>query len=439
MKDLSLALHAIGARKLVSLLSVLLTAFGFMTAFIVLQTGAAIEARIARDSRVADIVIGAKGSPLQLVLSTVYHADIPTGNILYADAQKWMTHPQVRTAIPLALGDNWHGRRIVGTTRDYANAYGAALSAGDWWQKEFEAVAGAETGLAIGQTFAGAHGLAEGGHHHDDHLYTVTGILKPTHSILDRLILTSVESVLALHGQHHHHHDDGDEDEDDDVGDEHAHNDHEEHADAHEHTEHEAGHHGDEDEDHDEDEEHVHAPAEITALLVKARGPIAALNLPRSINRESALQAVSPALEMARLRGVFGIGSTSMAIMAGLLVGLAALSIFAGVAGSLDSRASDLAVLRALGYTRARLFGVIIAEGMMVTLGGLALGIACGIAAYSAIAARIDVLGGAPVLTLSPALAALCLAVLGAGFAASLIPALRASQSDPARLLTQRE
>ncbi len=444
MKDSSLALSALGARKLVSALSVLLTAFGFMTAFTVLQTGSAIEQRIARDSRAADIVIGAKGSPLQLVLSSVYHADIPVGNIPYAEAQKWMKHPHITSAVPLALGDNWRGARIVGTTRDYAAAYDAQMATGDWWQKPFEAVAGAAVDLTVGDEFAGSHGLSEGGHHHDAQPYKVVGKLKPTGSVMDRLILTSVDSVLLLHGQeaHHHHEDNEDEAHGQEAEHEHQHDHHHDHTgDAHDDPhpdEHDTDHDKDQDKDHDHAETAPQAPAEITALLVKTRSPMASINLPRSVNRETALQAVSPALEMARLRAVFGVGSKSLVLFAALLVALAALSIFAGVAGSLDSRTNDLAVLRALGYTRARLFRIIMTEGMVITLCGIGLGILLGMACFAALSARIEALSGSPLFTPTPALFMLCAAVLAAGFIACLVPAIRAARSEPARLLSQR-
>lgn len=410
MSDLSLALHTLLSRKIVSLLSVLLTAFGVMMALVVLQFAAAAEQRITRDGQGIDIVIGAKGSPLQLVLSALYHADIPAGNIPYAEAEKWMRHPQVRQAIPLALGDNWRGFRIVGTTADYAAHYSAAPAQGRQWQKEFEAVAGAATGLALGQTFSGAHGLGADGHSHDHQPYQVVGVLAPTGTIIDRLILTTVNSVLALHGQEtaHEEHDD---------------HDHHDHGDDHHH-------------DHDHSEP-AKQPAEITAILVKTRSPLANINLPRSINRDSMLQAANPALEMARLNAVFGLGTRSLGYISMLLIGMAALSIFAGIAGSLDSRSGDLAVLRALGYSRRRLFGLLLMEGMTLAAAGLALGFALGAGGFALLAPSIPALGAQG---LQPDIywAWLALAVLAAGLAASLLPALRAAQADPAQLLSQR-
>ena len=77
-----------------------------------------------------DMVLGAQGSPLQLILSSVYQVDAPTGNIDYTEAKKWMNHPFVETAIPLAFGDNYRGYRIVGTTPEYLTKYGAEINEG---------------------------------------------------------------------------------------------------------------------------------------------------------------------------------------------------------------------------------------------------------------------------------------------------------------------
>jgi len=153
MSDLSFIFSSLKSRSLNSLLSVFLTAFGVMLALIIIQFGHHVQNRLSADGQGIDIVVGAKGSPLQLILSSVYHIDIPTGNIPYDDAQKWMKHPHIKSAIPLALGDNWKGYRIVGTTVDYMTHYGAEISEGRLWNKEFEAIAGSSAGLHIGDEF----------------------------------------------------------------------------------------------------------------------------------------------------------------------------------------------------------------------------------------------------------------------------------------------
>jgi putative ABC transport system permease protein len=116
---------------------------------------------------------------------------------------------------------------------------------------------------------------------------------------------------------------------------------------------------------------------------------------------------------------------------------MAALSIFAGMAGSLEGRSGDLAVLRALGYSPLRLFGMTLAEGMMMVTAGLVLGFALGLGGFSLLAQKLPALDGA-VLRFHMHWVWLCLAVLAAGFAAALLPALRAARTNPAQLLSQR-
>jgi putative ABC transport system permease protein len=251
-----------------TLLNLLLLALGMGTIVTLLLVSQQLEDRLLRDSRGIDLVVGAKGSPLQLMLSSLYHADVPTGNIPLSEARKLMTHKMVKTAIPLALGDNYHGYRIVGTTKAYPLHYEATLAQGHFWENTLEATLGAEvarqTGLEIGTHFVGAHGLTHGtmvGEHiHGEYKYTVTGILKPTGTVIDRLILTDVKTVWEVHNEQHqeengepdhtHVHDDHEEEE-------HAHSD--EHTDEHnDHEEQEHAHTNEHQEDGEPDHTHVH-------------------------------------------------------------------------------------------------------------------------------------------------------------------------------------
>lgn len=408
MKDTTLIIASLKSRWLNSLLSVFLTAFGVMLALIVIQFGHHVQNRLGVDGKGIDIVVGAKGSPLQLILSSVYHIDIPTGNIPYDDAEKWMKHPQIKTAIPLALGDNWKGYRIVGTTTGYMQHYDAELAQGHPWNKAFEAVAGSSVGLSLGASFVGAHGLTEGGHVHEDEKYTIVGVMKPTGTVLDRLILTSLDSVLELHGLGgvEHAHD----------GDDHAHHHH----------------------DDDEAEDHDHATEpEITALLLTTKSPIANINLPRTINRETSLQAANPAFEMARLTSMLGLGSKSFTALSAILIIVAALSIFSGLAGSLENRMGDLAVLRAIGYSKGRLFRIIAAEGMAIVITGLFLGLVLGVWGFALMVKIVTPLvASGATMGLSADMILIAVAVLAAGLAATLLPALRAARVDAARQLS---
>ena len=130
MNDLSLIIYSLKSRLMNSILSVLLTAFGVSIALLILQFENHVKDRITFDGKGIDIVVGAKGSPLQLILSSVYHIDIPNGNIPFKSVETLMKHPQIETSIPIALGDNWRGHRIVGTTKNYITHYKGEINSG---------------------------------------------------------------------------------------------------------------------------------------------------------------------------------------------------------------------------------------------------------------------------------------------------------------------
>ena len=242
MSDLSFVLYSLKYRFLNSFLSIMLTAFGVSMALLISQFGNHIENRINLDGKGIDIVVGAKGSPLQLILSSVYHIDIPTGNIPYNQAKKIMNNPQIEKSIPLALGDNWKGFRIVGTTTDYIKHYNVSLSEGRYWDENFEVVVGSSVNLNISDEFMGVHGLLEDGSSHEEHKYNVVGILKSSGTVVDRLILTSLNSVLDIHGLHEVNNL---------IKKNHEHNyDHEDHKEDNDHKHHKEEHHNDHDHEH---------------------------------------------------------------------------------------------------------------------------------------------------------------------------------------------
>ena len=441
MSDLRFVLYSLKYRFLNSFLSIMLTAFGVSIALLISQFGNHIQNRINLDGQGIDIVVGAKGSPLQLILSSVYHIDIPTGNIAYSQAKKIMNNPQIEESIPLALGDNWRGFRIVGTTTNYIRHYDMSLSTGRYWDQNFEVVVGSSVNLDVGDEFMGVHGLLEDGSSHEEHKYNVVGILKPSGTVIDRLILTSLNSVLDIHGLHkvdnsfekNHEH-------------QHDHENHkEEHHDIHEHD-HDNEKHKNEDENH-----HKHSKndketyktnelgsSEITALLIKTKSPIANINLPRSINRESSLQAANPALEINRLISLFGIGSKSFAILSLILILIASLNIFSGLASNLENRMGDLAVLRAVGFSKKRIFKIIVLEGILVVLIGILLGILIGFLLFSILTHNIFTLqttNASLIFNLDFIL--IVLFVFFAGLIAAIFPAYRGSKISIANQLSR--
>lgn len=358
------------ADRLSTALSIMLLAIGVGMVGFVLVAGGQMQDRFNRDIRGIDMVVGAKGSPLQLILSSVYQMDSPTGNIPLSEVKQIQRNPLILHSIPLAYGDNYQGYRIVGTEPRYIEHYQGSFSEGRIWEKDFEAVVGSlvaeRTGLKLGEHFHGSHGLVDDGHVHDESAYHVTGILKPTGTVMDRLILTNISSVWSIHDDHAHH--DHDEEE----------------AHDHDHEEHVHGPDCDHGHEHDHDDHHVHRPEcdhlhahhddeedrEITALLVKFKSPMGMMQLPRHINANTSMQAALPAIEINRLYQLLGVGFTTLQIIGMLIMAIAAISVFISLLNSLKDRKYELALMRSLGAPPAKLFGMVILESLLLCLIG---------------------------------------------------------------------
>jgi putative ABC transport system permease protein len=246
--------------------------------------------------------------------------------------------------------------------------------------------------LKIGDTFFGSHGLGEALHVHDDAPYLITGILEPTGTVIDMLILTALESVWDVHADHGHHeaegHEHHDHAEDDHVHSHDAHHDHGVEGHVHgpdcDHDHDEDGHAHSHDAKHDHDEEgHVHGPdcdhdhdgpKEITALLIKFRNPMAMMTLPRFINSETNMQAALPAIEINRLFGLLGIGFEALSYLAYFLVIIAAFSVFISLLNTLRENRMELAIIRAMGAGRGRVFFLMQGLSLLLAIAGIVLG-----------------------------------------------------------------
>jgi putative ABC transport system permease protein len=436
MNQLQLALAYLRARPLNTLLNVFLLALGVAMIVVLLLFTTQMEERLQRDLKGIDLVVGAKGSPLQLILSSVYHLDIPTGNIPLKDAEELRKHPQIKAAIPLALGDSFHGYRIVGTEHAYANFYGAKLAQGALWRKPLQATLGAEvaqvTRLKVGEPFTGAHGLGKGGGEHEESPYQVVGVLAPTGTVIDRLVLTGIESVWRVH---EHHGPEAVSAGAENLASSHTEDQHGEH-DAHEPVA----------------ERSTRAPAadssaaaasnqprEITALLIQYKSSFAAVGLPRYINSKSALQAASPAMESARLFQLVGFGVDTLRAFAGILIFSAALSVFIALTNALQERRYDLAVLRTLGAGRGSLLRLILIEGMLLALIGAVLGVLLGHAATEVLGRWIAATRHVAItgFTWLPQELWLIAMAAGVGLLAAIVPALFAYRTDIATTLAK--
>jgi putative ABC transport system permease protein len=334
MNLLQLAWSYLRARPLGTLLNVLLLALGVATIGFVRIVDGQIGASLNRDARDIDLVVGAKGSPIQLILAGIYHLDVPTGNIPLRSAQELAKDPLIRHVVPLSLGDSFRGYRIVGTSPDYIALYAGTFQAGGLWNDRMEAVLGstvaAQTGLVVGGRFAGSHGLSEGGTVHGDSVYTVAGVLKPTGTVLDRLVLVDTESVWFVHEGH--------------VAD-------------------------------PEELKVIVEERQVTVLLVQYASPLAAASLPRKINTETNMQAASPAYESARLFRMIGVGADVIRAFGAVVLATAALSLFIALYHALNERAYDIAVLRTLGAHPASIGVMVMLEALILALLGSALGL----------------------------------------------------------------
>ena len=329
-----LAIAYLRDRLASTLLNIVLLGLGIATIVAMQLTLARIESHAERDAAGVDLVVGAKGSPLQLVLSALYQVDIPTGNISQVEANRIAVATVVKRAVPVALGDSFQSFRIVGTTLAYRDLYDAKLAAGRDWARAFEVIIGAEvaaqTGLTLGTRFAGTHGLAEGSKH-DGQPFEVVGILRPTGSVIDRLIMTGLESVWQIHA----------------------------HAIETKHAE-------------DESER------QITALLVQYKSPLAAASFPREVNAIGSLQAATPAIELSRLFAVAGVGMNALKLFAAAMIVCAGLGIFIGLVSAFDERVADLALMRLLGADRITVFLTILCQGFALGMAGVILGLLLG-------------------------------------------------------------
>ncbi|WP_421921148.1 FtsX-like permease family protein [Marinifilum sp.] len=386
-----------------SALSVLLFAIGVALISLIIKTESFLNNQYKSNLGGIDLVVGAKGSPLQLILSSVLHIDAPTGNIALSEVEKVQRNPLVKHSIPIALGDSYKGFRIVGTHKDYLKLYQCDFEEGSSFNEPLDAVIGAnvikKTGLKIGDTFTGVHGFLEEGHSHDDFRYTVRGVLKKSGNVTDNLILTPVESVWMVHshkhehGEHgeehvhgeccdHDHHGHGEEEHHETCMHEHENHIHE--NEKLEHLQHKISH----GEELNEEEASLYlelkgelvvkntkASEAITALLVFYKSPQAAISLPRAINQNTTMQAASPAIEINRLISLLGMGLNTLRLLAWIIILISSINIFIYLLNLFNQSIFEIALLRLAGASRLKVVALLYAQGIIMAVSGWFTGI----------------------------------------------------------------
>jgi len=426
MSPLKISWKSIWSKPLSSALNIMLIAFGTGILTILLLASTQISEKLDNNSKDIDLVVGAKGSPLQLILSSIYYIDFPTGNIPLKDAQELARNPFVKRAVPLAQGDNYKGIRIVGTDTNFVSVYKLKTSTGKFWAQDFEVTIGASVAgnehLKVGDTFFGAHGLTGSTDMHKTHAYKVVGILSPQGNVTDNLILTNIASVWKMHDDHEQ-----------EEAEEHDKN-HDHHDSATEKGGHKGAGHG----SARPDEIGLNEGREITALLIQYRSPMSVVMFPRMVNQMTTLQAASPAMESTRLFSLIGVGIDTLQWFAVLIMLIAAISVFVNLYNSLKERSYDLAIMRTLGASRGQLFQIVIFEGILLTLAGTLFGIGLGHLALQFIGAYQESsqarLTGFILLNDE---IYLFVAGLAIGIFAAIIPALQAYSANISKILSK--
>lgn len=445
MNLLSLSWKNLANKPLSTLLSLVLFALGVGLISLLFLLNRQLQDKFEKNLAGIDLVVGAKGSPLQLILSSMYHIDAPTGNISIQEATPFLRpgHPLIQTAVPLSLGDSHKGYRIVGTTPDILGLYEAKVGAGSIWKATMETTIGAAVAeglkLKVGDSFHSSHGFVQDENlvHDDAGAFKVVGILQPTGSVIDQLILTNNQSIWAVH-EH------GGEGHEEETAQETEHP-HEE-GEAHDHAGEDAG-SGEQPHAHEGD---TYAPdkplleypeKDITSILIKfkSRTNYQALNMQRGINENTGLQAATPAIEINRLYALLGVGAKALRWLAIIIVAVSGLSIFISLYSSLRDRRYELALMRVMGASPGKLLVLIILEGLLLAALGYALGIALSHAGMEVLAGQMKesyryTFSGMVFLKEELYLLA---GALGIGFLAAILPAIQASRTDISTTLAE--
>ena len=370
-------------------------ALGVALAVAILLIKQGVQQRFEQGTLGYEMVVGAKGSPLQLVLNTVYNLDISPGNVSWKLFEQLRNDRRVKLAVPFSVGDNYHGFRIVGTTdaffKDFEFEPGrkpelasgriftfseaalrsafqeaeerarerearergeevkpAAEQPAEHKDRPFEAVIGStvarETGLQIGQTFIAAHGVQPSAEakEHTENPWTVVGILAPTQTAVDRAIYINLDSFYHIEGHE-------------------IRNPTAEKKPA-----------AEEEKDNDPD------LGQVSSIVLKLHSPIHAFSLYREINDREDAMAAFPAAEVRKLFDIVGNIDRLLLAQAILIMVVAGVAIAVSIYNSMSERRREIAILRALGARRTTIFSVVLLEAVTICLVGAAAGLVGG-------------------------------------------------------------
>lgn len=423
------------------------TALG--VALIVLQRGGG--ALFGQTEFGYNLVVGAKGSPLQLVLNNVYFLDQPPGAVdweVYCDLVDGELSSGVQWAVPLAWGDTHEGRRIIGTTPQLfeieprADRLITFTAGGPFEAARWQAVVGSDaaeaTGLGLGDTFQALHGDERTGHEHAE-AWTVVGVLAPTGTALDKAVYVPVETEIAL-GEHGA----GIRDQ---QGVRRTTEELRQLYEARRAELAQVVEQGGE-----RHEGYVEAPDgtvlpetppelwRISGILVRTTGTFAASSLLFRINNADRATAAVPAEQMRMFFDTFLQGPSLLLLgVTALVTVVAAVGILVSIYNSVSARRREIAILRSLGATRNRVLAIVTLEATLVGAIGALLGFVGGhlLAAGGSELLRRQLGEGIDAWVVSPYELAYLGGVIVLAFVAGLIPALKAYGTPVAQNLSE--
>ncbi|NUQ63383.1 MAG: ABC transporter permease [Pirellulales bacterium] len=447
MSLLRIAWRSIQQRALSSALTAFTVALGVALVVAVLVIHGVIDQSFRRGSQGYDLIVGAKGSPLQLVLNTVFHLSQPIENIPYRYLEEFTLGrfaPAVDVAIPVCTGHDYKGFAVVATIpdafqrlkyldgREYQFAEGANFKA----EHPFEAVIGSTVAkrlrMKLGDQFVPVAKVGETGGEEGHEPFTVVGILSHTGTPNDRALFVNLEGFYRCEA---HQHDASFEEKV--LAGEGAQSPGESAAKAEAGDKH--GEHAHEDADHDHEHDEHRQLSAILLVTDIERQPQLAMSLPTVVNEEEVAQAVMPSRVIAELfDGIVGNVQLLLLVLAVLVVVVAGIGILVSIYNSMNDRRHEIAVMRALGARRTTVMSIILVESILLSLGGGALGVLIGHGLTGALAPTIAEQTGVLVSALDFQWAELVL-VPGLVVLATLVgylPALSAYRTDVAKALT---
>lgn len=342
-----------------------------------------------------EVVIGAKGSPLQLVLNSMYFMGAPTGNIDYSFFDTLKESPLIQMMIPFSLGDHYKDSLIVGTSDDFFKPYNTltskplSLETGKPFDSTMQVVLGNKAAknysLNVGDTINAAHGIMESAetHTHTDKPYTVVGILKQTNTPIDNTIFTDIRSVWHIHDHkkdHEHHHNKPITQTNDSS--------HNHHIDIKQASEEElmAELIKDTEQIQKDQMRNKYAPIiydhledkQITSILVKLASPAYLLQIQRDINDNTEYQAANPAYEIQKLISIIGNIDNLLLIISFLVIIVAVISILISTYNTTIHRKKEIAIMRAIGASKKWVVSIIMLEILLICIAGWVAGLILG-------------------------------------------------------------